>query len=119
MQCTCGNYVSGDYCKRCEKLLVEPKAKTKAIKKRSDSGKRDDLIYKALRLKFLRENPRCSVYPELKASEVHHKKGRVGKNYLDVSTWLAVSRKAHQEIEENPDWAKSKGYSLSRLENGI
>lgn len=28
----------------------------------------------------------------------------------DTSTWMAVSRKAHRKIHDNPEWAASKGY---------
>ena len=116
MNCTkCFSYVSGDWCKNCETILFEKPKKSKAINKRSEKGKAEDLIYKALRLKFLKENNRCAVYPELKAVEVHHKKGRLGKNYLDVSTWLAVSQKAHIKITEESEWAFQNGYSQSRL----
>jgi hypothetical protein len=95
--------------------MKEPKPKK--IKQRSDKKKIDDLVYKAKRLKFLKEHPRCAVYPELMASDIHHKRGRTGSNYLDEKTWLAVSRRAHQEIEENPEWAYSNGYSELRLKN--
>lgn len=117
MNCpNCSSYVSGDYCHICETIISLKPQKPKKIKQRSDKKKIDDLVYKAKRLKFLKENPRCSVYPELKATDVHHKRGR-GSNYLDEKTWLAVSRKAHIEIEENPEWAVSKGYSELRLKN--
>lgn len=94
--------------------MHDKKPPIKKIPKRAEKEKPKDLIYKALRLKFLRENPRCAVFPDLKSCEVHHKKGR-GKYYLDVKTWLAVSRKGHQKIEANPEWAFSLGYSESRL----
>jgi hypothetical protein len=116
MKCDCGAYVSGDSCKNCGRLLTEKPKKSKKIKNRSDKGKAEDLVYKALRLKFLRENPRCAVYPELKATEVHHKRGR-GEYYLDVSTWLPVSHDAHLKITNNHEWALENGYSEERLKN--
>jgi len=57
---------------------------------------------------------RCAVYPEKRATEVHHKRGR-GKFLNDVSTWLAVSREGHERIEANPLWARDNGFSESRL----
>lgn len=115
MICICGSYVSGDFCKTCERVIFDkPLPKTK-IAKRSDKGKADDLVYKAKRLKFLKLHPRCMVYPELKSQDIHHKAGRIGKNYLDESTWLAVSRKAHIKITEESEWAIVNGYSQSRL----
>ena len=61
-----------------------------------------------------------------KATDIHHKMGRIGyadewarqENIpllLDVRFWLAVSRKGHQMIEENPEWAKENNYSIDRL----
>ena len=32
--------------------------------------------------------------------------------YLDKRFWLAVSHEAHEMIENNPDWAVEKGYSI-------
>lgn len=118
MNCpSCSSYVSGDYCHLCGKIISMKEPKPKKIKQRSDKKKIEDLVYKAKRLKFLKENPRCAVYPELKSTDIHHKIGRVGKNYLNEKTWLAVSRKAHQQIEENPEWAYANGYSELRLKN--
>lgn len=51
------------------------------------------------------------------ATQVHHKKGRIGKLLLDVRFFLPVTQDCHQYIEEHPEWAKEQGYSLSRLED--
>ena len=82
---------------------------TKVSKKRREKSKE----YNTLRAVFLK-GKRCAVFPEKQATEVHHKAGRTGKLYLDVRYWLAVSREGHRKIEENPEWAKEKGYSLER-----
>jgi hypothetical protein len=37
------------------------------------------------------------------------------KLLLDQRFWLAVSRKGHKAIEQNPEWAKKMGFSESRL----
>lgn len=114
MICKCGAYVSGDFCTICERVIRDkPKLKTK-ISKRSEKGKADDLIYKALRTKYLRHHPNCEVFPELKATDIHHKKSR-GKYYLDVSTFMAVSRQAHEKIHREHAWAVSMGYIESKL----
>jgi frataxin-like iron-binding protein CyaY len=42
-------------------------------------------------------------------------KGRSGALLNDKRYWLAVSRKGHRFIEDNPKWAKDNGYSLYRL----
>jgi hypothetical protein len=58
---------------------------------------------------------RCAVFPVLKATEIHHKFGRVGKDLMDKDGWLPVSRKGHIEIELHPDWARKMGFTVSRL----
>jgi hypothetical protein len=92
----------------------KPEKKTYRIKK--IGFKQAELLkrYSDLRIGFLKTHPICEVDGCGDATDVHHKKGR-GKYLLDVETWLAVSRSCHQKIEENPEWAKENGYSLSRL----
>ena len=117
MQCTkCFSWASGDWCKNCDTILIEKKKPVKSLKKRSEKGEKEDIIYRALRLKFLRENPRCKLYPDKKATTVHHSRGR-GKYYLDVKTWIPLSFEAHVYIETHPGFAYENGYSFSRLEN--
>jgi len=48
-------------------------------------------------------------------TDIHHKKGRIGKLYLETTFWIALSREGHRMVEENPEWAKEQGYSLDRL----
>lgn len=43
------------------------------------------------------------------ATDIHHKRGRVGKLLLDMTHWLPVCRLAHNWIHDNPAEAKSKG----------
>lgn len=62
------------------------------------------------------EGKRCPITGG-KATEVHHMKGREGALLNDTKYWLAVSREGHIRIENNPEWAKEMGYSLSRLHN--
>jgi hypothetical protein len=117
MKCTeCGTYCSGDFCPNCGTILRIKETGIKPIAPRSDKMKDKDKIYNRKRKAFLKKYPRCYVYPDLKSVDVHHKRGR-GLYYLDESTWIAVSRKAHQDIEANPEWAYEMGYSESRLKN--
>src|SRR5690349_4094608 len=74
--------------------------------------------YSALRKKFLSVNPECTAKLEGcggVATEVHHSHGRVGDNFLDVSTWVAVCRSCHSYLETQPLKAKELGLSDSRL----
>lgn len=53
----------------------------------------------------------CTQY----AFEVHHTKGRIGTDYLDVSTWIGLCSSCHKYIENHPEEAKSMGFSKNRL----
>jgi hypothetical protein len=107
-------------CYTCEKAYQDSKPqkeqKQYKIPRVSKKRSKDEKIYTARRIVFLSkpENKLCPITGE-KTTEVHHKKGRVGSLFLDETFWLAVSRKGHQMIEENPEWAKENGYSLNRL----
>ena len=83
------------------------------IPKVSEKRKIENLKYSVLRVEFLgkKENQICPItkYP---ATEIHHTycgKDRA-KYYLDVSTWLAVSRDGHNWIHDNPKEARELGY---------
>lgn len=92
------------------KNKIEIPARSKSmINKMNEYGK--------LKKEFLSkpENKYCPVFPNKTATQIHHKKGRIGKLLLDTRYWLAVSHDGHEKIERNPIWAKQMGYSLSRL----
>jgi len=78
----------------------------------------EDLQYKVLRTEFLakKENQICPIM-KTQATTIHHKKGRIGKLYLDTTFWIALSMEGHELVEKNPEWAKENGYSLDRLAN--
>jgi hypothetical protein len=85
------------------------------INRRSEKRALDEKAYNTLVKVWLvgKICPECGK----PATEVHHKKGRIGKLLTDVRWWLGVTSDCHKKIELNPDWAKEKGYSLSRLSN--
>lgn len=84
----------------------------KPIKQISDKRAIQLKEYSKLRKKFLKENPKCAVYPYLKAVEIHHTYPGSNRNryFLEVSTWMAVSREGHNFIHNNVSLSKSKGY---------
>jgi hypothetical protein len=92
--------------------------KHKPIKKVSDKRKLEQIIYNSERIKFLSlpENKICPITKK-PTTDVHHKKGRIGDLFLDKKYWVALSRDGHKFVEENPEWAKENGHSLSRLAN--
>jgi hypothetical protein len=113
MKCECGYYAKGTSCFCCGKM-VKIEAKETKIKPVSKNLAADQREYSKLRKKFLEENPVCRVFPQLKATTVHHSRGR-GKYLLDVSTWVACSMEGHTKIENYPIWAREEGFTKSRL----
>ncbi len=92
--------------------LVSPIMR-KPIPKRSKKKIIEDAKYSVLRIEFLGkpENRICPITQQ-PTIEVHHTycgKDRA-KYYLDVSTWLAVSRSGHLWIHDNPKEARELGY---------
>jgi hypothetical protein len=102
--------------KYCSYTCQNKYAKPKRISQISEKRKTEIQQYSILRKEFL-SDPKNQICPITKqpTTDVHHKKGRVGSLFLDTRYWLAVSREGHVMIEENPEWAKEKGYSLNRL----
>jgi len=104
------------YCKECWYKIEKPKSISQISKKRKDEMDK----YGKLREGFLIVKPKCEV--QLlnctgASTEVHHKVGRTGDNYLKISTWLAVCRNCHTWITENSKEAIELGFSESRLNN--
>lgn len=94
------------------------KKKQKAIPKFSKKREEENETYFGQREKFLETKKNCEArLPGCtkKATEVHHGAGRVGENFLDETTWLAVCRMCHRYLELNPIFAKENGLSVSRL----
>lgn len=113
---TTDKYCSGKCAMKCKKPDLKLKPVYKPIKKVSEKRKIENLKYAAQRIIFLGKpkNKICPVTGK-ETTEIHHKKGRTGSLFLDENYWLAVSREGHRLIEENPEWAKEKGYSIDRL----
>lgn len=102
------------YCKECWYSIDKPKSIRPVSKKRQ--GEMDE--YSKKRNIFLIANANCQaklVGCTGKSTDIHHKQGRTGDNYLKMSTWLSVCRSCHSWIEEHPEQAKELGFSESRL----
>lgn len=84
------------------------------IRKRSIKRQIQEREYIKLRKQFLIDNPTCKVCGQ-DSTDAHHSKGRTGALLTDVQYFVAVCRQCHVAIEENPNWAKEMGYSVSRL----
>ena len=83
------------------------------IPKVSKKRKTDNSEYMKLKAEFMIGKV-CPIYPHLPVKDIHHKAGRTGKLLNDTRYWLAVSRKGHIKITNNPSWSIKNGYSLPR-----
>jgi len=108
------------YCKSCwsqqsknkKSLTLTPKP----LNKKSSKQEKIERLYSILRTKYLLAHPFCEAsLPgcQVNATDIHHKAGRQ-QFMLDDSTYLAVCRLCHTQIEENPEMAKTLGLSESR-----
>lgn len=87
--------------------------------------------YNKLKKAFLEANPWCQLYEALREAgdgnlmrkiwphttmvlprsvDVHHKRRRHSGGYLDVTSWMAVSREGHDYIESHPSESRQKGW---------
>jgi hypothetical protein len=87
------------------------------IKKVSQKRNLENKEYLKVRKVFLQSLMFCQVNSCKKLpTEVHHKKGRIGKLLTDTRYFLGVCRECHNKIELEPLWAKENNYSLNRLD---
>lgn len=96
-----------------KKPIAKPtKPIAKFSKKSLDKMKR----YRAVRDKFLKENPIC-MYPGCNSREVtlHHGRGRIGYFLTDKRWFKALCWPHHQHIENHPAEALKLRLSYSRL----
>jgi len=100
----------------CSQFSPQPKPvkvgkkKPVPIKKASAKRAKENKVYLTLRKVFL-DGKICPITGE-KATEVHHTYSGKDRNahFLDVKTWIGVSRDGHTWIHENPLEARKLGY---------
>lgn len=75
--------------------------------------------YALVRAEYLARNPVCEarVWKVCagRATQVHHLRGRIGKNLLDNGKFMAVCDQCHTWIHDNDAEARKRGLLLSRL----
>lgn len=97
-----------------------PIARKSPLRKQSSRRQKEARLYTKKRKAFLEDHPYCEVshliwggIPRwVSSTDIHHKAGRIGKNFLDDSTWMAVSREAHDWIHSHPKEARAKGWLI-------
>lgn len=98
---------------RLEKQEVRREETGNKIARRSDKRAEEETQYRK-RVKVWLIGKRCAVFPEKKATECHHKRGRAGKWLLIEEHWLPVSHDGHDKINNNPEWALEMGFIIKR-----
>ena len=120
----------------CFKQPPAPKKGRKRLAPRSKKREGANREYLRLRKAFLQRHPYCqiwmkrmgltendkvlwggqyfhrptmTVYWAPRSQDIHHTKGRTGKNFLDTSTWMAASRKEHRWVHDHPKEARALG----------
>ena len=100
-----------------ERIYPKPLSQLSKPRKRfrqvSAKRQKDNKEYTRLRKEFLLENPRCQLRGCDKPSTQIHHTGRRGKHLNNVSLFMAVCARCHTFIEENGEWAKEMGYTLT------
>ena len=110
------------YCKQCwssQNVTVKPTRPSKPIAHRSTKRAKQEREYLKVRKAFLLSSQSCQAQlPTIcttQATDIHHKKGRIGELLTDPTYFLAVCRACHTWIELNPGKAKELGYSISKI----
>lgn len=83
------------------------------LRSQSKKRRREGRDYSERRAKFLDAHLLCQVRTPVCfgiAQDVHHVSGRLGSNYLDETTWLAVCRHCHDWIHQHPSEARARGW---------
>lgn len=120
----CQNRCEGstDYCgshnhaiRKAEREALKEKKKPKAIKKFSAKRVKETKEYQDKRDKYLAIFPICQAKGCGKPStELHHRKGRQGKNLTDESFFMALCHDHHEYYTEHSAEAIADGISLLR-----
>lgn len=89
----------------------------KAISPVSEKQAKKLAEYRKVRDQFLNDNPFCKVCGTPNDITLHHGKGRIGDLLTDVTNFVTLCAKHHEQAEREPFWAKEIGISKSRLES--
>lgn len=109
------------YCWSCHPENTKSAKKStssKPIAPRSHKRSKEEKMYAGKRAIFMSTHQMCEAnivgLCTQKASEVHHKAGRIGDLLLDETKWMAVCRSCHTWIEEHPNEATEMGFRESK-----
>ncbi len=85
----------------------------KPLRKVSAKRRKAQRAYTAKRRAFLLIRTLCQARVRQictgRSSQVHHRFGRSGSNYLNEATWLATCAACHEWVHQNANTARSLG----------
>lgn len=85
------------------KPIKVEKKKVYKIKPLSDKRAIQNKAYLTLRKVYLENHKECQIKGvgcSIKAVEIHHEKGRIGKLLTDVNFFVAICRNCHKNIHD-------------------
>lgn len=87
------------------------------LKPRSKRQRKRDQEYPVVRVQALiRDKGRCQREGCCaEATDVHHRRGRVGADLTDLELLVSLCRSCHDECHANPAWARSVGLMVRRV----
>ncbi len=88
----------------------KPKKVRKPLPRVTPKRAKQNREYSVRRKAFLLAHPYCMAQCfGSRSCDVHHKAGRLGGNFLNESTWIAVCRSCHDYIHTHPKEARALG----------
>lgn len=112
------------FCQSCAYKRQPSKTRTvstRTISFRSEKRIIQDKQYNKLRKDFLIEHPCCVAQLagctgyDTDTLTIQHKRGRVGKLYLDTRYWITLCLNCHRWVNEHPNESIELGLAESRL----
>lgn len=96
---------------QCAKIVSKTNQPRKKIAPISDSMAMKLKEYRLVRDEFMRLSPKCQICGK-ESTDLHHKNGRIGSNLTDVNTFMALCRKCHREVHDNPKHSRKNGWLI-------
>jgi 5-methylcytosine-specific restriction endonuclease McrA len=87
------------------------------MRTRSPKRAKQEREYSTLRREFLKTNPACGICG-VPATEVHHRRGRVGVLLTADQHFMALCHACHTYVTEHPAEAYLRGWSERRVAMG-
>ena len=101
------------------KQYQSKKKKVKPLKPRSIKRAKQEIEYTKVRKEYLLQKPNCECCEKehntiTLATEVHHKKNRIGDLLTDKRFFASLCRSCHNFIHLNHNWSLINGYMLPK-----